>query len=346
MWMDASTAVVMALTVTLAFTGIVAIVIGLWTPGFITAKMEVASIYSLFSIPAMFGWALHGAARSIGFDVIDLTGAWVSYLGLGFFFYISLAVPGALGTFADAFAAVRATLRKLLSVVSDKAGHGECRVCGAALDLPPGALGARCVYCQADNLVAPTEAEARKARDGAAKGHHQVDEAMAEEGRVRAAALSNLRSSILVRAVLLPTFMLAGLTLQWGIEGHTSPFWRRASLPTRALAPTYSSPIPRDQEVRLDAFTFDNCYEGDNLCQATILVGLEKGDRIFLHGFDAPLKISMTQRRPSRWWELSWKWEPMPLGDPAPYSGWYRLRIESPRKGKWQPITVRWSVAR
>lgn len=33
-------------------------------------------------------------------------------------------------------------------------GPSRCRTCGAALDVPPGALGVPCAYCGADNLVA------------------------------------------------------------------------------------------------------------------------------------------------------------------------------------------------
>jgi DNA-directed RNA polymerase subunit RPC12/RpoP len=41
-------------------------------------------------------------------------------------------------------------------------GPSRCRMCGAALDVPPGALGVPCVYCKSDNLVAlPPEWVAR-----------------------------------------------------------------------------------------------------------------------------------------------------------------------------------------
>jgi hypothetical protein len=46
-------------------------------------------------------------------------------------------------------------------------GVAKCRRCGAPLDVRPGALGTRCIYCSADNLLSVPDAVAKKKKDDA-----------------------------------------------------------------------------------------------------------------------------------------------------------------------------------
>ena len=71
---------------------------------------------------------------------------------------------------------------------STQGGPALCRQCGAALAVPPGALGVRCDYCGADNLVAVPTAwlEATK----------KVDKALVNEERSALQAEAEARRSL------------------------------------------------------------------------------------------------------------------------------------------------------
>jgi len=58
-------------------------------------------------------------------------------------------------------------------------GTASCRMCGAPLDAKPGALGTRCLYCGADNLLAVPHADAKKKKDDASAIDVEVQAAVA-----------------------------------------------------------------------------------------------------------------------------------------------------------------------
>jgi DNA-directed RNA polymerase subunit RPC12/RpoP len=67
-------------------------------------------------------------------------------------------------------------------------GPSLCRNCGAALDVPRGALGVPCTYCRADNLVALPQAWVERVRATEFKHFLQIDAALEAHRRASEAA--------------------------------------------------------------------------------------------------------------------------------------------------------------
>jgi hypothetical protein len=76
-----------------------------------------------------------------------------------FLLAFGFGIPFVIVSRARALASVRAAVHAGLaaSLPERPGGPSRCRQCGAALDVPKGALGVPCVYCRADNLVALSE---------------------------------------------------------------------------------------------------------------------------------------------------------------------------------------------
>lgn len=93
-------------------------------------------------------------------------------------------------------------------------GASLCHACGAALDIPRGALGVPCVYCKADNLVALPGAWVTKIRAGEFRQFLRIDAALeafrmaSERARERAWATA-LWSILVVPLVLVLAWLLA-----------------------------------------------------------------------------------------------------------------------------------------
>jgi hypothetical protein len=78
-------------------------------------------------------------------------------------------------------------------------GSFKCRVCGAPLEVPPQALGATCLYCRADNLVAIPPQWLAKAKQRAT----QLGKTIAEESKAYFAQLRSLRRSLVLQLAVL-----------------------------------------------------------------------------------------------------------------------------------------------
>jgi DNA-directed RNA polymerase subunit RPC12/RpoP len=126
-------------------------------------------------------------------------------------------VPRSIGIYANRRAGGRRLLLAGLAAQPPRlpGGPARCRECGAPLDVTPGALVARCVYCGADSAVrvrTPFVARARRAVRVAA---HTIDEAAALDRRERAATRRTLANEL--RRYLLTTAVFGGLfaTFMW-----------------------------------------------------------------------------------------------------------------------------------
>jgi LSD1 subclass zinc finger protein len=119
----------------------------------------VAILTVCASLMLLAGFALelvlHAVAPLIRIDLIDRFGGGTVYAG-----FVVIIVAGALlpmwafGYF-DSLAEIKRTLQaNLAAIPPQKPGFpATCRECGAALDVPTGAYGVRCAYCQSDNIV-------------------------------------------------------------------------------------------------------------------------------------------------------------------------------------------------
>jgi LSD1 subclass zinc finger protein len=124
-------------------------------------------------------------------------------------------LPRSIGIYANRRAGGRRLLLAGLAAKPPRlpGGPAGCRECGAPLEVPPGAIVVRCVYCGADSAVqvrTPLLALARRAARAAA---HTIDEAAALDRRERAGTRGTLAREL--RRYLLVTATFGGLFAVW-----------------------------------------------------------------------------------------------------------------------------------
>lgn len=92
-------------------------------------------------------------------------------------------------------------------------GARGCRACGAPLDVPAGALAARCVYCSTDNLVSVEGRVAEKQKARARQVHLGVKEVLAEHARLAREDRRTMWQLLLAGPLLTPVVCLGGVLL-------------------------------------------------------------------------------------------------------------------------------------
>lgn len=134
--------------------------------------------------------ALRALAPVLGVDVIDRYGLAGGFVLLAILVWLLFPVTIATRDYLDAWAGVRRRMQTCLAAKPPKipGGPAGCRRCGAALEVPPHALGVRCAYCNADNLVALPPRWVANAARASSQLHMQVSSAIAEERAVRSKA--------------------------------------------------------------------------------------------------------------------------------------------------------------
>lgn len=120
-------------------------------------------------------------------------------------------LPRSFGIYANRRAGGRRLLLAGLAARPPKlpGGPAGCRECGAPLEVPPGALVARCAYCGADSAVVVRTPFLERARRAARAAVHTLDEAAAIDRRERAATRSLLGHEL--RRYVLVTSVFGGL---------------------------------------------------------------------------------------------------------------------------------------
>jgi hypothetical protein len=108
-------------------------------------------------------------------------------------------------------AAITELQRKLAARPSTVPGGGPCcRHCGAALEVPRGALVSRCLYCGADNLLTVAADQAEADDHEAKQLDAQVQDAMAQHARDRADERATMWGLLGLGLVLAPYLCAAG----------------------------------------------------------------------------------------------------------------------------------------
>lgn len=220
---------------------------------------------------------------------------------------------------------------------SSPGGPARCRTCGAALGVAPGALGARCDYCHADNLVQIPPDWVRRASQLARSVARATDDAVRAEREAR----SKLRWSLFWRlvlgggpvALLMVGFASASSNGQGELDVDSSvmgspysapdklPVWSKDHVPTWKCATWNGSPMQ-----------LDRCAGGR--CETAFIVALraKRAYRTYVHGAPAGAEVWLDDRHEG-FFEASWtNVAHAALGDGVatlspPLKGWYRVRV-------------------
>jgi hypothetical protein len=212
--------------------------------------------------------------------------------------------------------------------------------------VPPEALGARCDYCGADNLVRlPPEFVKRWARDDLARHAHVVSAVESEQGVVQQANRRALGGALVGLATLVASTALwtAVATLD-----HDTPGSYRdaiAEAPRRVFLTHYAEPAPPVPHVVGEPVAIDprsrDCVEtvlfrGPEACERNFWVALRGGEqlRIATSGISAIARPRMAGRRGEYTHAQFGDWRPSARGAEAaliaPYSGWFNVALPVP----------------
>jgi LSD1 subclass zinc finger protein len=178
---------------------------------------------------------LHWIAPLIRIDLIDRFGGGTVYVAFALGVVVFALFPLWLNGYLQTSGEIRKTLQASLAArPPERPGFpSTCRMCGAALDVPPGALGVRCAYCRSDNLVAlpPAIVEAAGARHE--DFHRSIIDAAERAKVLRAEARAGLPKAARNCAIFIVAFGLVG-------KGCTSLDMDHGDMP--AWADTMTSP--------------------------------------------------------------------------------------------------------
>jgi LSD1 subclass zinc finger protein len=129
---------------------------------------------------------------------------------------VLVGVPAVLFDRQRAFAVVRRDIHASLAAAlpEKEGGPGRCRNCGAALEVPPGALGVPCSYCRADNLIALPAAWVRKIQSSEFRHFMGIDSALEAYRQASAEAQARLTRMIFAVIFVLPVIMAVAWILK------------------------------------------------------------------------------------------------------------------------------------
>jgi LSD1 subclass zinc finger protein len=152
----------------------------------------------------------------------------------------ALLVGTALGVYGRRRAISRRRLQASLAArpPSRDGGPSECRLCGAPLSVPADALGVRCAYCGADNLVALPPVWLAAVGAEVAEAAAAIDEASAALGAERARLRRALRWRIGITVAALVVIVGLAVVVTYGSsqrDDSVPPSWTAYATDPRPL---------------------------------------------------------------------------------------------------------------
>jgi LSD1 subclass zinc finger protein len=284
----------------------------------------------LLAVPQAWEYLLHRLAPSMHVDLVDrLGGFWASAL-LGAVIAIVFVLPIVFGTRARTLRELHDRLQRQFAGKPPlrPGGPARCRHCDAPLEVAPGALGVRCLYCNTDNLIEVTASAAAQAGTAATISEQEVSSARVARGSLLEAAIGGLKLVGLLALVLLPMCGGVGRICEALIDlndADGTPHSTRASGPVVL----HGDDAPHAAGPGDVALSCTDC---------TVYVPLHRGDALAATGSHAE-KVDVERRVPGPWYGLQWDWGPM--NGPAQYTGWYRIHVVADGDNK---ATLQWSA--
>lgn len=285
-----------------------------------------AVFVALLAVPMAWEWLLRALADRLHVDLVDRLSGFGAHLLFGLVVTLFVLVPVALGFYARTLVAAHARLRASFASKppARPGGPATCRHCDAPLDVPAGALGVRCLYCGADNLVGLSTEMVKAAVGASANSHRALADAVGEQTGARRDLKAQLKALPIAAAVLVPLFGGLGLMTECVMDEGSTP----SHMTCASGAPMLYGNGPRrpQGEVALDC---------DALC--TFYVPLARGQQLVVR---APHEVTIERREIGHWYQLDW-WGWMPL-EPGPvrHTGWYRIVATVSKPGE----KLTWSV--
>jgi LSD1 subclass zinc finger protein len=177
----------------------------------------------LISVPFVGELVVQGVARS-SFDAAYALATAESTqfeidLKVGAVLYLLSIVPIALALRTKVKLDKAEALRSQLAARPTQSGALGCRSCGAPLEVTPGAIAARCLYCQTDNLVAVSVKAAKEERLKARKRHGGVKELLDAHRENQRSDRVSMWAMLALGPLIAPIICLGG----WLLHGLMAP---------------------------------------------------------------------------------------------------------------------------
>lgn len=294
------------------------------------------------------GYVRDGAAKlapRLGFDFVDVWGSLPVAFGLSLVAVGIFVAPVLRVRHARALAEVRVTVAAMLVAQPPRhpGGPATCRVCGAPLSVPRGALGARCRHCGEESLVRAPIAWIAAVESHVATARRGIEDAEAKLAEARAAARKKAVVPVVVALVVLA---VATLTAEVTLDPGASWSARVAQPKNAEGAPAFCPDLVLGKRTQLSypvpPYKADTCY---------YRVPLHRGDvvRVGLEGGGDDVKLAFRHGELPTW---NVPFEPVPSGAggagsvatfTAPFDGWFRLTLAVPRKAV-RTLGVTWDV--
>ena len=289
-----------------------------------------AVFIGLLAVPQAWEYLLHRLATSMHVDLVDrLGGFWASSL-LGVVIAIVFVLPIVFGARARTLRELHDRLQRQFAGRPPlrPGGPARCRHCDAPLEVAAGALGARCLYCNTDNLIEVTASAAASAGTAAETSEEEVFSARVKRGSLLEAAMGGLKLAGLLALVLLPVCGGVGRICEALIDENDADGTPHS---TRASGPLvlHGDEAPRAAGPGDVALSCTDC---------TLYVPLHRGDTLTATGSHGE-KVDVERRIAGPWYGLQWDWGAM--NGPAPYTGWYRIHVVADGDNK---ATLQWSA--
>ncbi len=309
--------------------------------GIITIILMISAVFMLFAGFAL-ELLLHALAGPLGIDLIDRFGGGTVYAGAVVIVVLFGLFPLWLVGYLDSLAEIKRTLQvNLAARPPQQPGFpATCRGCGAALDVPPGAFGVRCAYCQSDNIVSLPVAWITAAGAKQATFHRSIITAVELANGVRAEARAGLPRAAKWSLGAVAVFGLVGRGCS-SLDSDTvyTGFARMMSSPRQMIS--YLEPdvgVPIDQMA-----AFKHLPYSVALRHHEVLVWASNDE-----GWGGQIDIKNTSSFPflTRSWQRPW----LPQTDgtyaasfTAPYTGTFVVELRSRETGE-SDTHLRWHI--
>lgn len=239
-------------------------------------------------------------------------------------------------------------------------GEARCRVCGAPLEVAPGALGARCLYCRADNLVAlPPEwvAAMRRGTSAVAAQIEAAAEALRSQQRELRRSLAIQLTAVLgVLGLIVGAAWFASsrriqshASQDWNLARQEPPVLVRRQVIARGARWKFLGTLPlgvgAGDACRAEPTAFSAPECDPSGCTAWYYAALARGERLHLTTHPAaPAARVQARMHTVFWWPLRPPGEgfgrevlpeaPLPPGGQVTvetdWSAWYQIAIHVP----------------
>lgn len=218
----------------------------LWVTVFVLGAGAIGGvIYLLVAIGGVFillaalllELLLHWLAGPLGIDLIDRFGGGTTYAVFAAAVLVLGVLPAWLASYLQSSGDLRLKLQANLAArPPQRPGFpSTCRQCGAALDVAPGQLGARCAYCGSDNLVALPPEWVERAGKRQRHFHQNIVEAAAKAAALTREARGDLTAIGIIGGIAIVLMAGVGHFAVW-LDEEDVPITFSASMgPPRVL---------------------------------------------------------------------------------------------------------------